>query len=140
MKCGPDFTFEVPPRLVPYLARYIDHHRPRMLQGNVTDALWVTREGQAMSCNGLRQRFLRAMPRIFGEPMTMHAFRHSAASTIAELEPKGAEFAPLLLGHQDPGTSARFYVKRQRSRAVAEYQTILSRSAILTSGSGDPDQ
>jgi predicted MFS family arabinose efflux permease len=41
-------SFPLPASLVPHMARYLDHHRPWLLQGHAHDALWITREGLPM--------------------------------------------------------------------------------------------
>ena len=62
LKCGGPMSFPLPASLAPHMARYLDHHRPRLLQGHAHDGLWITREGRPMTLNGVSSRFKRATP------------------------------------------------------------------------------
>ena len=127
VKCGPGEWFLLPESLVPSFARYLDVHRPRLLRGNTTDALWVTREGKAMTLNGVSERFKKATPRIVGERLSMHAFRHSAASTFFETRSEDALLVPRLLGHNGPATIEQHYLKRHMPASQQRYYEMLEK-------------
>ena len=49
----------LPASLTPYLTRYLEHHRPRLLQGNRSDKLWISTEGRPMKVHQVGQRIAR---------------------------------------------------------------------------------
>ncbi|MBP2316532.1 tyrosine-type recombinase/integrase [Azospirillum soli] len=126
LKCGGPMSFPLPASLVPHMTRYIAHHRPRLLQGHTHDALWITREGQPMTINGVSSRFERATPTVLGERINPHLLRHCAATSIALDDPQGARLTAALLGHSTLRTSERYYTMAQGLEASRRYQATLT--------------
>lgn len=126
LKYGKGFSVPLPVSLVPYFDRYLRFHRPRLLQKNDCDALWVTRAGAALTYGGLGNRFERMTEKVLGERMTMHAFRHSAATSLLEWDPEAAALLAPLLGHNSEEITDRYYVARNRARKLTAYQSVLA--------------
>jgi integrase/recombinase XerD len=126
LKTGPAWSFHIPGTLLPYLELYLDHHRPRLLQGNSHDALWITYEGLPLSLNGVGRRFDKATPKIFGERVMTHSFRHSAASTMAEHAPAAIGHIPGLLGHTSAQSHQRYYQKSLSIAAAVRQRDMLA--------------
>ena len=87
----------VPRSLTPYLDRYLEHHRPRLLQERISSRLWINQYGEQLSLNSISGRLLKVTTRL-GYPMRAHDFRRSAATTIAELRPDLARIIGHFLG------------------------------------------
>ncbi|MFP5512758.1 MAG: tyrosine-type recombinase/integrase [Alphaproteobacteria bacterium] len=126
LKCGGPMSFPLPASLAPHMARYLDHHRPRLLQGHAHDALWITREGLPMTLNGVSSRFERATPAVLGERINPHLLRHCAATSIALDDPQGVRLTAALLGHSTLRTSERHYTMAKGLEASRRYQTTLT--------------
>jgi integrase/recombinase XerD len=143
-KTGSTWSFPLSPALIPYFARYLDHHRPRLLQGNAHDALWITYEGKPLSLNGIGRRFDKATPKIFGERVMTHSFRHSAASTTAEHDSEAIGLIPALLGHTSPQSHERSYQKSNSIAATVKHRDKLrerrQRLAAELAASEDPGE
>ncbi|PWC52751.1 hypothetical protein TSH7_33040 [Azospirillum sp. TSH7] len=126
LKCEGPMSFPLPASLVPHMARYLDHHRPWLLQGHAHDALWITREGLPMTLNGVSSRFERATPAVLGERINPHLLRHCAATSIAIDDPQGARLTAALLGHSTLRTSERHYTMAKGLEASRRYQATLT--------------
>lgn len=112
---------QLPERLTPYVDRYREHHRPRLLQGNATDALWITENGDSMSINSIGDRITKVTLRLLGVPVSPHMFRHSAATTIATKDPKHTMIIRSLLVHTTHQTAERYYNLALGMDAVNRY-------------------
>ena len=85
-----------------------------------------------MTEKSLGDRFWKATERIFGERISMHTFRHSAASTWAERTPETAMLIAALLGHTTLRTAERHYIGGNRKIAAVRFNSILdARRAAL---------
>ena len=124
-KTGSTWSFPLSLTLAPYFERYLDHHRPRLLQGNAHDALWITREGEPLSLNGVGRRFDKATPKIFGERIMTHSLRHSGASTMAEHAPESTGLIPGLMGHLSPQSHENSYQKSNSIGASGRHRDML---------------
>src|SRR5260221_7732440 len=88
-----------PSPLVPYIHRYLDHHRPILLQGKEGDAFWINQYGDSLSYAGLNDRLLEMSKRHLKKPFRSHSFRHGLASTLVDIAPEQAMAAAGLLGN-----------------------------------------
>jgi integrase/recombinase XerD len=125
-KTGSTWSFPLSPALLPYFERYFDHHRPRLLQGNVHDALWITYKGTPLTVNGVGLRFRKATPRIFGERIMCHWLRHSAASTMAEFAPESISLIPGLMCHVSPESHEKSYQKSHAVSSAVRHRDMLA--------------
>lgn len=113
-------------RLVPFgqearekIDSYLLHDRPRLLAGKVSEALFVTRQGRAMS----RSRFWQIIRQIvaglgINKKISPHVLRHSFATHLLE---HGADLrsVQLMLGHSDIATTQIYtYVDRGRLKDI----------------------
>lgn len=127
LKVGGPLELTVPERLVPYLKRYLSHHRPRLLKDRRSDALWITHRREPMTTSGVTLRAIQATPRIFGERMYPHLFRHCAATSWAIEDPEGCRYIAPLLGHGTQRTAELHYNKARALSAGRNYAELLER-------------
>ena len=117
----------LPDRLTPLIDRYVEFHRPRLLQGSATDAVWITKDGEPMPINAVGLRIIKVTRRIFGTPVSPHRFRHAAATTIATDDPAHTMIIRSLLAHTTHGTAERFYNLAQMIDAGRRHSATISR-------------
>jgi integrase len=124
-KTGAPIAFPLPDALAPYMRRYLDHHRPRMLNGVRTTALWVTRQRTPLAYNSIGKSVKTATRRLFGRELTPHLFRHAAATSTAIAAPKEARLIRALLGHKTLAMADRVYNKASSLDAGRRYHALL---------------
>lgn len=113
-------------RLVPFgaeagvwLTRYLAEARPQILAGQLSDAMFVTARGGAMS----RQMFWKLVKKYalfagINQPLSPHTLRHAFATHLLN---HGADLrvVQMLLGHADISTTQVYtHVARERLRAL----------------------
>ena len=113
-------------RLVPlgeealaWLARYLREARPRLLAGKVSDDLFVTARGAAMTRQAFWQLIKRHAARAaLGKSVSPHTLRHAFATHLLN---HGADLrvVQLLLGHSDISTTQIYtHVARERLKQL----------------------
>jgi site-specific recombinase XerD len=123
---------EFPETLLPWLARYLEHHRPVLLRGERgtepvdIDALWVSEIGTQLELGALATRIRIHTARAFGVSLPPHWFRDAAATTIAIEDPKHVRDAHLVLGHASLTTTERFYNQARSLDASRRHQAVLA--------------
>lgn len=125
MKDNKRREFFVPAELTEPMDRYTSEFRPRLLDGNATDRLWVSRIGGALSYNGLHRHLKNLTRCAFGIALGPHAFRHIAATSIAEEDPAHVNIIASLLGHATLTMSERHYNRATGVKAANAYQDIV---------------
>lgn len=101
----------VPRRLKDALRRYIAVYRPLLLGDAATDRLWLNRHGRPMNDMAVYRRLVRLGRQAFGIPINPHAYRAIAATSIAIVAPEAIGAVPALLGHSNPKTAERYYLR-----------------------------
>ncbi len=102
-----------------WLRRYLEESRPPILEGRVSDAVFVTRRGGAMTRQAFWQ-MIRRYTRIAGitSPVTPHTLRHAFATHLLN---HGADLrsVQMLLGHTDLSTTQIYtHVAQDRLRSL----------------------
>jgi integrase/recombinase XerD len=90
----------MPEFLKPYLLTYLREHRPALLAGNVSDAVWISSHRDALDYGALATLFASIGPRLLGHPINCHSFRHSAATTILTKDPRKLRMVSGILTHR----------------------------------------
>lgn len=104
------FAIPVPVSLSPYIRHYLEQVRPGLL-ADVSDRLWITRQGSPMTEKAVHYQIRRSTTRAFGKPINPHLFRDCAVTTVALEDPTHIGIAAPLLGHRDPRTTEKHYIQ-----------------------------
>ena len=102
-----------------WLRRYLSDSRPEILDDRMSDAVFVTRRGGAMTRQAFWQ-MIRRYTRIAGitSPVTPHTLRHAFATHLLN---QGADLrsVQMLLGHTDLSTTQIYtHVAQDRLRSL----------------------
>jgi integrase len=100
-----------PPDLVAALVTYLELHRPVLLHGSATKALWIGSSGQALAAHTIRQAIIRRTQAALGVPINPHLFRDCAATTLAIEDPAHVGAAATILGHASSRTTHKHYIQ-----------------------------
>jgi site-specific recombinase XerD len=136
LKNPTQLAFPLPSMLVSRVRRYLQVHRPVLLGDSVTDRLWINAVGKPMSLEGFSERMVERTRQWFGKPISMHLFRHAAATSVAIDDPHHVAMIAALLGHAQLSTSERFYNMATSLEAARNYQAALKRLVGPTSPQG----
>lgn len=117
--------FDLPEFLNAAMRRYLDYYRPALLRGKETPALWVSRRRGPLSRDGFAQHLWHVTGHAFGEALRLHAFRHIAATSIAEEDPAHVNIIASLLGHATLAMAEKHYNRASGVKAAARYQDVI---------------
>jgi site-specific recombinase XerD len=124
----------VPEALTAKLKRYLSHFRPLLAErngrwnrgGRAQDrqafALWVSKDGSAMTEIAIYFRISKVTRARFGHVINPHLFRDSAATSIAVEDPESVHITRSILGHGTLLTSEQHYNHAQSLEALRQYQ------------------
>ena len=112
----------VPVELVDPLLRYLDHYRPRLLNGANSDRLWITQYRIPMSESCLYGRIVRVTQKLVGVRINPHLFRDCAATTLAIEDPDHVRMIAPLLGHTTLRTAEIHYNQARSLEASRLHQ------------------
>jgi integrase len=106
------------------MLRYITHYRPMLPvpDRKHAHALWISRNGQPLSCDAISKRVKERIGRRTGKRFTAHMFRHASATFIVDAAPERAPMIVGVLGHSGFRTAQRHYIKGQQHTAMRTYQ------------------
>lgn len=122
----------VPDDLVEPLRRYLDEHRPILLQGADLSALWVSRRGAPLGADSFQAHLADLTRREFGVALRPHAFRHIAATWIAEQDPAHVGIIAAMLGHATLAMSQKHYNRARMIEASNSYQNVIAKLRLET--------
>ncbi len=131
-------TYELHETLLPGilnepLQAYLSIHRPYLLarEGRWTsdpnNALWISKDGSAMTQMAIYDRIRARTKDEFGKPMSIHAFRYAAPTTLAIADPVNVRIAAPLLGHRTFTTIETYYQQAQTTEAHCDYVSTLAK-------------
>ncbi len=114
-KTGRPHRRRVATALTPYVDRYVEHYRPGLLSrwkpgrpppGN---ALWISRLGAPLTGIDMSVILATVTEERLGKRISMHRFRHCAATSIALQSPECVGIIQSVLDHGVSTTSERYY-------------------------------
>jgi integrase len=115
MKEAQAYEARLDPELSDLFRRYLGEFRPILVAqeprnpGAAGTALWVGRQGRALGRRVMYEAIIKRTAEAFGDSVFPHAFRHSAASSLALDRPDLISIATPLLQHQ-AATSRELYI------------------------------
>ena len=101
--------FPLPNDLVEPMQAYLDRYRPVLLRGKQSTGLWISQYGEPLTKEGLSRELPKVVQRQFGVALRPHAFRHVAATSIAETDPEHVNIIKDLLGHATLAMAEKHY-------------------------------
>jgi len=117
--------FPFPDPLLPFMRLYLDVHRPTLLQGNESDALWISQRGDPMSIDSFTSGLAQLTNRVFGLTLRPHKFRHIAATSIATYAPQHVGIIRDILGHATLRMAEKHYNRATAVEASRKFQEVL---------------
>jgi site-specific recombinase XerD len=106
-------TLPLPEAISPWIARYVDHHRPRLLararKGPPGDRFYLTERGTVFRENGINYRINAVTERVLGRAMNPHAFRKLMPTELAIHDPTHVGISQPLLNHASYRTTQEHY-------------------------------
>jgi hypothetical protein len=99
----------IPDFLKPYLFTYLQKHRPALLAGNASDAVWISTHHGPLDYASSAQLFDSIGRRLLGYPINCHSFRHSAATNILSKDPRKIRTASGVLSHRGVRMVNQYY-------------------------------
>ena len=112
----------LPDPLVLPLRRYLDHWRPILLREQITSALWISKRGVPLSADSDQSGLALLTKREFSVTLRPHAFRHIAATSIAEKNPAEAGIIRDVLGHATIRMSEMHYNRAEMIAVGRQWQ------------------
>ncbi|MFA5957685.1 tyrosine-type recombinase/integrase [Hyphomicrobium sp.] len=119
----------VPDALTPFIDRYIEIYRSRLLLGK-SDAhtiLFISGMGNPITPHNLSDEIGKITFAVFGRRVTAHEFRHATGSSIAKEDPDHVGIVPSMLGHTDYRTSEGYYIVADEMAAFNRLDKALDR-------------
>lgn len=119
----------VPDALTPFIDRYINIYRPRLLLGksDAHNILFISGMGNPITPHNLSDEIGKITFAVFGRRVTAHEFRHATGSSIAKEDPDHVGIVPSILGHADYRTSERYYIVADEMAAFNRFDKALDR-------------
>ena len=125
MKDGRARVFPLHRRLTAPMESYLHLHRPVLLQGSPTTALWITERGKPMKAGSLRFMISELTKKGFGKRLSVHDFRRIAATSIAEFKPERAGIIRDVLGHSTMDMADKHYIRSRGLEAMNSHQEVV---------------
>jgi len=88
---------DLPQTLRPWIDRYLSEIRPRLLNGNESDALWIATHGRPMALTAVGLMIRARAKRRFGHEFGPHRFRHALGTTMPAADPTSPGLAATIL-------------------------------------------
>jgi site-specific recombinase XerD len=122
----------VPSVLTPFIERYIQIYRPRLLQGKPDEhnILFISALGNPITPHNLSDEIGKTIASLLGRRVTTHPFRHAAASSISKEDPDHVGIIPSVLGHSGYRVSEEFYILAEEWAAFNRLDEALDRMML----------
>lgn len=118
-------SIPLPTALSGPMEHYIEAVRPILFQGEPCDMLWISRRGNPLSIDSFTSGLALLTKREFGIALRPHAFRHIAATSIAEYDPEHVGIIRDVLGHASLRMAEKHYNRATGKKVCSEQQSIV---------------
>ncbi len=116
----------LPDDLVPWMLQYLRVHRPVLLGGRESDALWISDRGNALCEDSFSSGLVLVTRRAFGLTLRPHSFRHVAATSVSAYAPDDVGIIKIILGHATMKMANAHYNRATGVAASKKVQDIYS--------------
>ena len=118
-------SFLLPKDLVPHMKAYLETYRPLLAGGKETDGFWLSQYGNPLTGDGLSRELPKVTLRHLGVALRPHAFRHIAATSIAETDPEHVNIIKDILGHASLDMAERHYNRATQISSADRWQSLI---------------
>jgi integrase len=117
----------VDPRLIPWIHRYLEIHRPVLTRGSeASKALWLSsNNGRPLTSWGVEQAISRTTFATTGIKISPHLFRTAAVSTAAVYAGNNPHLGSALMHHRDPTIREKHYNRASSFSATQSYSALV---------------
>ncbi len=141
VKNDEDLTCSIPDQTLALIDTYLRWYRPVLIAGKKSDFpdemrfgdgnhyLLPVKGGAPIDGGKLRQKVVDIVRKETGLAVTIHFFRHIAASMIMKHDPALAAAAGAILGHKDGSRVTKVYARLSSEKAANTYEVVKSDSA-----------
>jgi site-specific recombinase XerD len=117
----------VPAVLHRHIDFYLEHVRPTLLRGRISDRLWITWRHTPMVSHSVNVAMIAFTRKVFGVPINPHRFRHIGATSIVMAAPDMMEATRAFLSHGDTQTTKEFYVIGESLTASRQHADLIGK-------------
>lgn len=125
IKGGRDRSYVLPRKLTWAIDFYLDFVRPVLLGGKSSPHFWITKDGTPLRADTLTRELSELTAVTFGTSFRAHAFRHIAATSIADMDPAHVGIIRDVLGHATLDTAYKHYNRATTKSANEKFQVVL---------------
>ena len=142
---GPEHTKGRRPEAIPlhhtlteWMECYLTYHRPLLVRGRMTPALWIAQDGKPLQENGVWHAVGRHTETHLGVRINPHFIRHCIGTTVTVEHPDAISGLPAVLQHRCFRVTERHYILARQLEARTKYGNALnSERARLRDLEGD---
>ena len=116
---------DLPVTLTEPMTRYLTIVRPALLNGSLSNALWIGADGSPLALGGLNSMMRRRSQVKFGFPFGPHRTRHAIGTYAPILDPANPGLASAILG-VTPTIHQRHYNRAANHVAFKRFHKVLS--------------
>jgi len=124
-KSGHPHAADLPETLTPYIERYIERHRAKLLGENDYPELFISVYRRPMARQTFYVRYIAATEQELGIAVPPHRVRDSSITSIAEKHPDAIGIASSLLHHRQTRTTQEHYNQADQISASRQYNKLL---------------
>ena len=104
---------------------YLSRYRPMFPDGEVSDRLWLNKDGARLGRCFVYSRIVPLTRRLLAVAINPHLLRDCAASSLVRVSGDAARSAKALLGHRHFSTTERYYIAADNLEASRRINDIL---------------
>lgn len=124
MKDDNPHRFWLPHQLVEPMRLYLDLYQPILLGDKQSNGLWINQYGKPLTPDGYARELPKVTERHLGVALRPHAFRHIAATSIAEADPEHVGIIRDVLGHATLDMAEKHYNRATANSACNKLQSV----------------
>jgi integrase/recombinase XerD len=112
-KTGQPLDYPISEKLSAHIDRYLAKFRDVIPRAYKHNGVWASNQGRPMDDGAIYDRVVQRTREEFGFPVSLHHFRHAAATFWSIQDPANVRGAKDLLGHSSFETTEKHYIKAQ---------------------------